>query len=100
MVNKELIKRTDIQKIAEEGTKIYERIKNQYEPNYKGKFLAIDIDSEEVFLGNTSSEALEKAREVHSNKVFYVVKIGFSAADILARLEMIDFRNNNLILHK
>ena len=64
-----------------------ERIKNQYEPNHRGKFLAIDIDSEEVFLANTSSEAVETAQKVHPNKVFYVVKIGFSAADILARLE-------------
>lgn len=83
----ELIKKTDIQKIAEEGVKIYERIKNRYEPEHNGKFLAIDIDTKEVFLGSRSSEAVEIARKAHPNKVFYVVKIGSAATDILARLE-------------
>lgn len=84
----ELIKKADIQRIATEGAKIYEKIKNQYEPNHNDKFLAIDIDSEEVFLGNTSSEAVEAARNTHPDKVFYVVKIGSSVVDILARLKM------------
>lgn len=93
MINEELIKKTDIQKIAEEGAKIYGKIKNQYEPENNGKFLAIDIDSEEIFLGNTSSEAVEAARNAHPNKIFYVVEIGFFAADILVRF-------NSLILQK
>jgi hypothetical protein len=84
--SEELIKKTDIQKIAEEGTKIYESIKLQYEPAQNGKFLAIDIESKDTFIGNTSSEAVELARKTHSNKVFYVVKIGFSAAETLATL--------------
>lgn len=86
MNNDNLIKRADIQKIAEAGAKIYETIKSQYEPDKNGKFLAIDTDSKDVFIGNTSSEAVELARKVHPNKVFYVVKIGFSAAETLASL--------------
>ena len=84
--NEELIKKADIQKIAEEGAKIYEAIHLQYEPNENGKFLAIDIETKDKFLGNTSSEAVELARKVHPNKVFYVVKIGFSATETLASL--------------
>lgn len=81
-----LIKKTDIQKIAETGAKIYEKIKSQYEPAQNGKFLAIDIDSKDTFVANTSSEAVEKARKAHPNRIFYVVKIGFSAAETLASL--------------
>lgn len=82
----ELIKNADIQKIAKEGAKIYESVRSRHEPGNNGKFLAIDIDSKEVFLGNTSSEAVELARKAHPNRVFYVVKIGFSAAETLASL--------------
>ena len=82
--NEELIKKSDIQKIAEEGAKIYASIKLQYEPVQNGKFLAIDIESKDRYVGTTSSEAVELARSVHSNKVFYVVKIGHSAAETLA----------------
>ncbi len=84
--NDELIKKTDIQKIAETGAKIYESIRLQFEPAQNGKFLAIDIGSKDTFIGNTSSEAVELARKAHPDKVFYVVKIGFSAAETLASL--------------
>lgn len=82
----ELIKKSDIQKIAEEGAKIYEAIRLQYEPAQNGKFLAIDIESKNTYVGATSSEAVELARNAHPNKVFYVVKIGFSVAETLASL--------------
>ena len=75
---------TNIQKIAEEGSKIYEQIKGSYDPKEKGKFLAIDIDSRKAYLGHTSAEALALARENHPDKIFYVVKIGFDAAETMA----------------
>jgi len=83
--NGELIKQADIQRIADEGAKIYEQIKVNYDPKEKGKFLAIDIDSKKAYLGNTSAQALESARQNHPNKVFYVVKIGFDVAETMAQ---------------
>lgn len=83
--NDDLIKLADIQRISEEGAKIYDQIKVQYDPKEKGKFLAIEIESKQAYLGTTSAEALELARESHPNKVFYVVKIGFEVAETMAR---------------
>lgn len=83
--NEELIKKADIQKIAEEGAKIYEQVKVKYDPQERGKFLAIEIESKDAYLGNTSAEALELARQSHPNKVFYVVKIGFEVAETMAQ---------------
>ena len=84
--DEQLIKNTNIQKIAEKGSKIYESIRLQFEPAENGKFLAVDVESKDTFIGNTSSEAVELARKAHPDKVFYVVKIGFSAAETLAAL--------------
>lgn len=84
MNGEELIKKADIQHIAEEGAKIYEQIKSSYDPKEKGKFLAIEIDSKKEYLGNTSAEALASARKEHPDKVFYVVKIGFDVAETMA----------------
>lgn len=83
--NEELIKQADIQRIAQKGVEIYERIKVKYDPKEKGRFLAIDIDSEDVYLADTSAEALELARAEHFNKVFYVIKIGFDVAETMAK---------------
>ena len=86
MDTEELIKKTDVQRIAVEGAKIYEQIKVAYDPKEKGKSLAIDIDTKNAYLGNTSAEALELARQKHPKKVFYVVKIGFDVAETMAQL--------------
>lgn len=83
--DEDLIKNVDLQRIVEEGTKIYEQIKINYDPKEKGRFLAIEIDSQKEYLGNTSAEALELARQNHPNKIFYVVKIGYDAAETLAQ---------------
>ena len=81
----ELIKKADINEIAKKGSAIYEKIKTQYEPKELGKFLAIDIDTETIYLGNSSAEAVEKARQENPGKVFYVVKIGFDVAEMIAQ---------------
>ncbi len=83
--NNNLIKNADIQRIAEEGAKIYARIKVNYDPKEKGKFLAIDIGSKKAYVGSTSAGALELARSKHPNKIFYVVKIGFDVAETMAK---------------
>ena len=86
--NEQLIKTANIQDIAEKGDKIYERIKHGYESDSNDKFLAIDVESEDTYLGDSTAEAVENARSAHPNKIFYVVKIGSSASEVLAGLEM------------
>ena len=80
----DILKNTDIQQIAEKGATIYERVKDNYGQEEKGKFVAIEVESGKVYLGCTSAEALEIARKNHPDKVFYVVKIGFDFAESMA----------------
>lgn len=80
-----LIDKANIQKIADEGKKIYEQIKEQYEPHENGKFLAIEVESGKSYVGITTVEALEKARNSHPDKVFYVTRIGFNFAEMFAK---------------
>ncbi|HLD70334.1 MAG TPA: hypothetical protein VI937_00380 [Negativicutes bacterium] len=86
MTPEELIKNTDLAKVASQGALIYQEVKKKYEENSIGKFLAIDIDSKEQFLASTSAEAVVAARAKYPGKVFYVVKIGFDAAETMAHL--------------
>lgn len=83
--NDELIKQADVQKIATEGAKIYASIRANYDPKEKGRFLAIDIDTKKAYLADTSAEAVTAARKNHPNKIFYVVKVGFDAAETMAK---------------
>ena len=86
MDSEELIKNSDLQRIATEGALIYEAVRGKYEVNSLGKFLAIDIESKDQYLAPTSAEAVITARKAHPKRVFYVVKIGFDAAETMANL--------------
>ena len=86
MSNEDLIRQVNIQEIAEMGRRIYEEVKSQYEPQCNGEFLAIDTESRNVYKGDTTTEAVERARLAHPQKVFYIVKIGFSVSEVLAGL--------------
>jgi hypothetical protein len=64
--------------LIEKGDKFYQEF---IEPKMKetdiGKFVVIEPDSKQYFIGTTSSEAFEKAEKNFPNKSFYLVKIGF-----------------------
>lgn len=76
----------NVEEISRKGAVVYETIKNQYEPMYKGQYLAIDPTTKEVFLGAVATDAVLAGKKVHPESIFYVVKIGYRAVDTLASL--------------
>lgn len=74
----------NIQHIADEGMKIYEQIKDRYEPDKNGKFLAIEVESGNAYLGDTGAEAITEAKSHHPDKRFYLAKVGFETTEMIA----------------
>ena len=66
----------DKEQLARKSEAIYQKIKAEMEMNHKGEFLAIDSESGDYYLGNTSLEAGLKGRKEHPNTVFYIIRIG------------------------
>lgn len=62
MTTVNLIREADMERIAHDGMRIYEEIKDEYDPKERGKFLIIDTERGQAYLGDTSAEALERAR--------------------------------------
>jgi hypothetical protein len=56
---------------------IYDSIKGTLERSFKGKILAIEVESGEHCIGDTMLEAARKARAKHSDKAFHFFRIGF-----------------------
>ena len=81
----DLLNQADFQEISRKGQEIYQSKKLEYEPTHNGKFLAIETETKELYLGETSAEAMEKARQTNPGKVFYVVKIGSNVAETMAQ---------------
>ena len=70
----------DIRKIGEKGRELFKKISEELERDYRGKFVAIEVESGDYFIGDTIIEADRKAKEGHPDKVFFLGKIGYRAA--------------------
>jgi hypothetical protein len=70
----------DWNEFAEKGRAIYERLKDQLLPQYKGWFIVIDLETGDYALGKDPMEANQALRARHPGKVFYLMRVGYRAA--------------------
>jgi len=68
--------------LAEKSKAFYEReLKKLLEPTEKGKFVAIEPDTESYFVDKDGTKALLQARDAFPDKLFFLMRIGYEAAD-------------------
>ena len=67
---------SDTREVAAKGKAIYERLREELEKEHLGRFVAIEVESGEYFVGESLTEADAKAREKYPDRVFYVVRVG------------------------
>jgi len=79
-------KNIDREKFVSDAETFYEKIKSQYEPDLIGKFLAINPETKQVYLGDTSVDALKTAKKENPHIGFFIKKIGFDAVGNLGGL--------------
>ncbi len=65
---------------------IFEDINRKLAFQYKGKIVAIDIDSGDYFIGDSELEAYEEAIKKHPNKQFIFKRIGFNYTHVVGSL--------------
>lgn len=71
----------DPQAIADRGEAIYaERYKEEFEGLHRGKFAAIDVETEEASLSETSGGALLEAHRRSPNTFVHLIRVGFPCA--------------------
>jgi hypothetical protein len=67
--------------IVAKGLGIYDaRYRAEFEQRHHGKFAAVDINSEVVYLADLPESALSKARACSPEGVFYLLRVGWPAA--------------------
>jgi len=66
--------------IARKGEEIYQReLKAKFEKTHFGKYIAIEVDSGEYFLGENQIDVSSKAKKKFPDKITYLIKIGYPA---------------------
>lgn len=64
-------------RIYSQARKIYKKLKSQLEPKYKGKIIAIEVESGKYILGEDELDTALKAKERFPGKVFNFFRIGY-----------------------
>jgi hypothetical protein len=82
-LRKEDVEATD--PLVEGGQRFYdEHLKGQLEPDHTGCYVAIEPESGRYFLADTGTDALLEAHRTLPESLFYLARVGYSAADTLS----------------
>ena len=67
--------------VAKKAKIVYEeRLRADLELKHRDKFVAIEPDSGDFFIGSTYSESVMAAREAHPDRISFVIRVGHDAA--------------------
>ena len=76
-----MITQTEREAIATSGQRIFERLAAQgWRPGDDGKFVAIDVNSEDFEVDSNDFMATERLRKRHPNARMWLARIGHKAA--------------------
>jgi len=67
---------TNPDQIVKKGEELYQANKLDLEKNYLGKFVAINVETGELFISDTPETASKKAKDTHPGSVTFLTKIG------------------------
>jgi hypothetical protein len=71
--------------LIESGQRFYdEHLRQSLEPEHAGRYVAIEPASGRYFLADTGTEALVNARQALPESLFYLARVGHTAADTLS----------------
>jgi hypothetical protein len=74
------------EEIAQRGQAIYDQqIRAHVETTHRGKFLVLNIDTEEYEVDRDELAALQRARAKNPDGAFYILRIGATATYRLGR---------------
>ena len=63
--------------VARRSERIYdERLKSQLEREHLHRYVAVEPDSGDYYLGDTLSEAIQAARRAHPDRLAFAIRVG------------------------
>lgn len=80
MIQQQVQDSRDPQEISQKGQKVLDVLAQPLATQHFGRFIAIEVDSGEYFLGDTVIEATRKAQAQYPGKIFFLGRIGYRTA--------------------
>lgn len=66
----------NLEEFSKKSFEFYNQIRSKLEGEAMNKYVALDHETSQYWLGETASEALSKAKEQFPDKVFYLLQVG------------------------
>jgi hypothetical protein len=66
----------DATRVSQMGEQVYDRLRSKLEARYMGKFVVIEVESGDYFVGDSLPEATQKGQQKYPEQIFYSVKVG------------------------
>ena len=71
------MEKVEMKKMMDKANVFFKKINKKLLSEYKGKIVAIDVESGDYFMGDSGLEACEKGKKKYPNKIFVCKRIGF-----------------------
>lgn len=65
----------NMQELSQKAEEIYKKLQPDLK-DLEGKYIAIDLNTEKHFIGETREDAVSKARKTISNRLLFIRRIG------------------------
>lgn len=85
--DRKFLNKIENDELLKKGKMIYKRIKSKLENKFKGKVIAIEVDTGKYIIGEDELEVAIKAKNKFPDKVFAFFKIGYPAVHKLRKRE-------------
>ena len=69
----------DKDEFTERGKNVYKLLKPKLEKKFKGKVIAIEVDSGDYVIGSDELDAALKAQKKFPHKIFTFIRVGYPA---------------------
>ena len=73
------VKYLDKDEFTERGKNVYKLLKPKLEKKFKGKVIAIEVDSSDYVIGSDELDAALKAQKKFPHKIFTFIRVGYPA---------------------
>jgi len=68
-------------KVAAKARELYEKtLRESLEQTHRGRFICIEPESGDFFLGDTFDSAVNQAIDAHPDRLTHTIRIGYAAA--------------------
>jgi hypothetical protein len=79
-VTRQVHTQPNIHEISQKGQRVFETLPQTLQEEHLGRFIAIEVESVDYFIGDTALEATRQAQDRYPGRIFFLGRMGYPTA--------------------